>query len=181
MSPDADRPVIPEASTHLREVRNADLPQALAIYNHYVATSTVTFDEHPLSLAAFQSKADLILERGLPFIVATDASGTVIGYAYATGWRPKAAYRHTAECSIYLADDATGQGLGRALLSELLDRTRLAGIRELIAVIADEGAEASVALHRKLGFREVGHLSRVGYKFGRWLGTIIMQKSLDAG
>ena len=167
-------------SPRLRELRDEDLPQALAIYNHYVATSTVTFDEHPLSLAAFQSKADQVLERGLPFIVATDAPGAVLGYAYASAWRPKAAYRHTAECSIYLAAEATGRGLGHALLSELVERSRSAGIRELIAVIADEGAEASVALHRSLGFREIGHLTRVGYKFERWLGTILMQKSLDA-
>jgi phosphinothricin acetyltransferase len=165
----------------LRELRDEDLPRVLDIYNHYVSTSTVTFDKHPLSLAAFQTKAELIREGGHPFIVAADASGAVLGYAYASPWRPKAAYRHTAECSIYLADDATGQGLGRVLLTDLIDRSRAAGIRELIAVIADEGADASVALHRKLGFREAGHLTRVGYKFGRWLGTIIMQKSLAEG
>ncbi|MHA6668867.1 N-acetyltransferase family protein [Homoserinimonas sp. A447] len=167
-------------SPRLRELRDEDLPQVLAIYNHYVATSTVTFDEHPLSPTAFQAKVDQVLERRLPFIVATDARGDVLGYAYASGWRPKAAYRHTAECSIYLAADSTGRGLGRALLTELIERSRTAGIRELIAVIADEGAEASVALHRKLGFREIGHLTTVGYKFERWLGTILMQKSLHA-
>ena len=165
----------------LRELRDEDLPRVLDIYNHYVATSTVTFDEHPLSLAAYQAKAGLIREHGYPFIVAADASGAVLGYAYTSPWRPRAAYRHTAESSIYLAEEATGQGLGRVLLTDLIDRSRAAGIRELIAVIADEGADASVALHRKLGFREAGHLTRVGYKFERWLGTIIMQKSLDEG
>lgn len=165
----------------LRGFQEEDLPRVLDIYNHYVVTSTVTFDECPLSLAAFQAKAGLIRERGHPFVVAADASGAVLGYAYASPWRPKAAYRHTAESSIYLADDAIGRGLGRALLTELIDRSRSAGIRELIAVIADEGADASVGLHRKLGFREVGHLTRVGHKFERWLGTIVMQKSLAEG
>lgn len=169
---------MPDETARLREVRDADLPQVLDIYNHYVATSTVTFDEQPLALAALQAKVSQIAELGFPFIVAEGAPGEVLGYAYASTWRPKAAYRHTAECSIYLAAGATGQGWGRMLLGELLERSTAAGIRELIAVIADEGAEASVALHRKLGFREVGHLNRVGYKFERWLGTILMQKSL---
>ncbi|HEU4808253.1 MAG TPA: GNAT family N-acetyltransferase [Homoserinimonas sp.] len=171
-------PGTPMTTPILRDVRDEDLPRVLAIYNHYVATSTVTFDEEPLSLAAFRAKVDHIQERGFPFIVAEDASGEVLGYAYASSWRPKAAYRHTAECSIYLATEAIGRGLGRILLVDLLERSRVAGIREVIAVIADEGAEASVALHRTLGFREIGHLRRVGYKFERWLGTILMQKSL---
>jgi phosphinothricin acetyltransferase len=169
---------MPGASLRLREVRHDDLPRVLAIYNHYVATSTVTFDEDPMSLAAMEGKADRIRELGLPFIVAEGGGQGVIGYAYATQWRPKAAYRHTVEFSIYLAADATGHGVGRALLGELLRRSGDAGIRQVIAVIADEGAEASIALHRSFGFHEVGHLSGVGFKFDRWLGTTILQRSL---
>src|SRR5690606_11985269 len=100
-------------------------------------------------------------------------------YAYVTLWRPKSAYRHTAESSIYLDPAATGAGVGRDLLAELLDRSRDAGFREIIAVISDQGAEASVALHHRFGFREIGRLSEVGYKFDTWLGTILMQKSLS--
>ena len=161
-----------------RQVRDEDLQQVLAIYNHYVATSTVTFDEDPLTLAGLQAKAGQVADLGFPFIVAEGAAGTVLGYAYVYPWRPKAAYRHTVECTIYLAPTATGLGLGRLLLTELLERSRMASIREVIAVIADEEAEASIALHRSFGFRQVGHLSRVGFKFGRWVGTFILQKSL---
>lgn len=131
-----------------------------------------------MSLAALEGKADRIRELGLPFIVAEGDAQDVIGYAYVTQWRPKAAYRRTGECSIYLAADATGRGVGRALLGELLRRSGDAGIRQVIAVIADDGAEASIALHRSFGFQEVGHLGAVGFKFGRWLGTTLMQKSL---
>jgi L-amino acid N-acyltransferase YncA len=164
----------------LRGVQPDDFPQVLDIYNHYVATSTVTFDEQPLTLAALQAKVELIEERGLPFIVAEGAAGEVVGYAYLTPWRPRDAYRHTGECAIYLAAGATGKGVGQRLMAELLDRSLAAGIREIIAVISDQGAEASIALHHRHGFREVGHLSAVGFKFERWLGTILMQKSLAA-
>ncbi|MEX1079300.1 MAG: N-acetyltransferase family protein [Homoserinimonas sp.] len=169
---------MPDESSGLREVTDRDLPQVLAIYNHYVATSTVTFDEQPLVPEALQAKADHIRELGLPFIVVERMPGEVVGFAYVAPWRPKAAYRHTVECSLYLAPGATGKGLGREMMAGLLGRSKEAGIREVIAVIADQGAEASVALHQRFGFREIGHLSRVGYKFERWLGTILMQKSL---
>jgi L-amino acid N-acyltransferase YncA len=172
--------MIPEQTPVIREVRDDDLPQVLAIYNHYVAASTVTFDEEPLTLADLNAKARQVAQLGFPFIVAEVAEGHVLGYAYVYLWRPKAAYRHTVECSIYLSPTATGRGFGRSLLTELLERSRIAGIREVIAVIADEGAEASIALHRSFGFREIGHLGRVGYKFERWLGTILLQKSLVA-
>jgi L-amino acid N-acyltransferase YncA len=162
----------------VREFRGDDLQQVLDIYNHYVATSTVTFDEQPLTLAAFQAKVDHILALGLPYIVAESDSGSVLGYAYATPWRPKDAYRFTVECSIYLDAGETGRGVGSALMGELLHRSTAAGVREVIAVIADQGADASVVLHRRFGFREIGHLERVGHKFDRWLGTILMQKSL---
>ena len=102
----------------------------------------------------------------------------MLGYAYAAPWRQKAAYRHTAESTIYLGPAATGKGLGRALLLDLIERSQAVGIRELIAVIADQGAEGSIALHEALGYVEIGRLGRVGFKFDRWLGTILFQKSL---
>jgi phosphinothricin acetyltransferase len=162
----------------LREARRDDLPQVLAIYNHYVANSTVTFDEHPMTLAGMRDKFAHLQKLGLPFLVAESPRSQILGYAYAYPWRTKAAYRYTVENSIYLGPAATGKGLGRVLMAELIEGCRLAGIREIVAVIADEGADASIALHRSFGFTEIGRLGRVGYKFDRWLGTILMQKSL---
>jgi phosphinothricin acetyltransferase len=102
----------------------------------------------------------------------------VLGYAYVTPWKPKAAYRYTVENSIYLGPASTGKGLGKALMTELLARSKAAGIKEIIAVIADKGAEASIAMHKSFGFKDIGHMGKVGFKFGRWLGTVLMQKSL---
>ncbi len=162
----------------LRDARPADLPYILAIYNHYVANSTVTFDEQPLSLRELRAKFQHQIKLRMPYLVAESPGGDILGYASVAPWKPKAAYRYTAESSIYLGPAATGKGLGHALLAELIERSSAAGLRELIAVIADQGAEASLALHEGFGFREIGRMGRVGYKFERWLGTILLQKSL---
>src|SRR5690606_33929417 len=140
--------------------------------------STVTFDEEPLTLKELRSKFALVAELGFPWLVAESPSGQVLGYAYVTPWKQKAAYRYTVENSIYLGPASTGKGIGTALLRELLARSKAAGIKEVIAVIADRGADASIAMHRRFGFKEIGHMGRVGFKFGRWLGTVLMQKSL---
>ncbi len=162
----------------IRDATPADLPDIREIYNHYVANSTVTFDERPMTLRALRSKFAHIAKLGFPFLVAESPSGQILGFAYVYPWREKAAYRYTVENSIYLRAAATGKGLGTALLGELIERCRAAGIREIIAVIADKGAEASIAMHKAFGFREIGHMGRVGYKFDRWLGTVLLQKSL---
>jgi phosphinothricin acetyltransferase len=138
----------------------------------------VTFDEEPMTLRELRAKFARSQKLNLPFIVAASPSGQVLGYAYVYPWKAKAAYRYTAESSIYLGPAATGKGLGNALMAELVDRSRQAGLKEILAVIADRGAEASVRLHMKFGFKEIGHMGRVGFKFGRWLGTYLMQKSL---
>ena len=119
-------------------------------------------------------------ERKLPFLVA-EAGGTVAGYAYASPWRPKPAYRHTVEDSVYLAPGQRGRGLGRLLLESLLTGCADAGVRQVIAVIADSGDPASVALHRACGFAETGRLSQVGYKHGRWLDTVLLQREPQPG
>ncbi|MGV8882192.1 MAG: GNAT family N-acetyltransferase [Rhodoglobus sp.] len=155
-----------------------DLPHVREIYNHYVMNSTVTFDEAPMTLAELRKKFAKITEKRMPFIVAENPGGQLLGYAYVYPWKEKAAYRFTVENSIYLGPAATGKGLGRVLLSELIDRSKDAGIKEIIAVIADRGADASIAMHKKFGFKEIGHMGRVGFKFDRWLGTVLMQKSL---
>ncbi len=161
------RPVVPD-----------DLVQILDIYNYYVNNSVVTFDLEPLKLADWEEKLRYLSGLELPFIVATTESGQVVGFAYVAPWRQKAAYRRTVEDSIYLKPAAIGKRIGTKLLGELIERSKAAGVREIVAVISDKGAESSIALHERFGFKHHGHLGKVGFKFGRWLGTVLMQKSL---
>ena len=167
-----------EFSYSIRDATKEDLPEILAIYNHYVANSTVTFDEEPMVLKDLRSRFQQLAKLGFPFIVAQSPGGQLLGYANVSPWKQKAAYRYTVENSIYLGPASRGKGLGRVLMAELIERSRAAGICEIVAVIADRGAEASIRLHRDFGFKEIGRLGRVGFKFDRWLGTILMQKSL---
>lgn len=169
---------VPEFSYELRDAVAGDIPDMLAIYNHYVANSTVTFDEDPLTLKELRPKFASAQKLGYPWLVAASPSGQILGYAYVLPYRAKAAYRYTVENSIYLGAAATGRGLGKALMAELLPRAKAAGVKEVVAVIADKGAEASIRLHEQFGFKEIGHMGRVGFKFGRWLGTYLLQKSL---
>ncbi|TAL45008.1 MAG: N-acetyltransferase family protein [Salinibacterium sp.] len=162
----------------IRDATEIDLPAILLIYNHYVRNSTVTFDEKAMTLTAMKRKFEKIQSKGLPFILAENPAQQILGFAFVYPWREKASYRFTVENSIYLGPTATGKGLGKALLGELMERARAAGIKEIIAVIADRGADASIEMHRKFGFKQVGHMGRVGFKFDRWLGTVMMQKSL---
>lgn len=170
----------PEAdfSYRIRPVQASDLPDVREIYNHYVTNSAVTFDEKKSTMAEWREKRTRLEKLGLPFLVAVSPTGQVLGYALVQPWKAKSAYRYTVENSIYLGQAAAGKGLGRVLLEALVEACEQVGIREIVAVISDRGAEASVALHEKLGFVEVGRMGRVGFKFGRWLGTIFLQKSL---
>ncbi|MDL9980418.1 GNAT family N-acetyltransferase [Microbacterium sp. ASV49] len=170
----------PEApfSFSIRPATDADIPDIREIYNYYVTNSVVTFDEKQWTVAQWREKFAHLGKLGLPFIVAESPTGQVLGYALVQPWAGKSAYRYTVEDSIYLGQAAAGKGLGRALLEALIDACREKGLREIVAVVSDKGAEASVALHEKLGFVEVGRMGRVGFKFGRWLGTIYLQKSL---
>ena len=168
----------PEFAFELRDATARDIPDMLEIYNHYVANSTVTFDEVPLTLREMRKKFAHVAELGYPWLVATSPRGIVLGYAYVTPWKPKAAYRFTVENSIYLGPASTGKGIGKALMAELVPRAKAAGVKEIIAVIADKGADASLAMHRAFGFEEIGHMGKVGFKFDRWLGTYLLQKSL---
>lgn len=162
----------------IRPVEQGDIAEVREIYNHYVTNSVVTFDEHEWSVAQWRDKIAHLGKLGLPFLIAESPHGQVLGYAYVQPMSSKSAYRYSVETSIYLGQAATGKGLGKALLTALIAACREAGIRQMVAIISDKGAEASVALHEKLGFVEVGRLGRVGFKFGRWLGTIQLQKSL---
>ncbi|MBA4247809.1 MAG: N-acetyltransferase family protein [Microbacterium sp.] len=169
----------PPFSFVVRDAADRDLPDVREIYNHYVANSTVTFDESPWTLKALRTKYARVRELGYPFLVAESPNGVVLGFAYVYPWKEKAAYRFTVENSIYLGPASTGKGLGTALMRDLLDRAQAAGVKEVIAVIADRGAEGSIALHERFGFEKTGSMGRVGFKFGRWLGVVMMQKSLS--
>lgn len=170
----------PEApfAYEIRPAVRTDVPQIREIYNHYVTNSVVTFDERRWTHAQWFDKFDHLHKLDMPFLVAVSASGQVLGYALASPWTGTSGYRYTVESSIYLGQAATGKGLGRALLEALIAACEQRGIRQIVAVISDKGADASIALHKRLGFVEVGRMGRVGFKFGRWLGTVYLQKSL---
>jgi len=156
----------------------ADLEDVAAIYAHYVTTSVATFEEVPPTPADWRLRLDDLAGRKLPFLVAEAADSSVGGYAYASPWRPKPAYRYTVEDTVYVSPAHTGRGLGRALLGALLAACAEAGARQVIAVIVDAGGGASLALHRGLGFAQAGRLCSVGRKHGRWLDTVLMQREL---
>jgi L-amino acid N-acyltransferase YncA len=159
---------------------DADLPSIAAIYTQHVLHGTGTFEIDPPSLADMTSRRADVLAKGLPYLVA-EQDGRVLGFAYCNWFKPRPAYRFSAEDSIYLHPDAIGQGLGRALLSALITAAEGAGVRKLIAVIGDSGNAGSIGVHRALGFDEVGTIRSCGWKFDRWLDIVMMEKSLGAG
>jgi phosphinothricin acetyltransferase len=151
-----------------------------AIYAHHVLHGTATFEEVPPDAAEIARRLDDIACRGLPYLAA-EADGRLLGFAYAGPYRARSAYRFTLEDSIYLDPAATGRGLGRRLLERLIADATAAGARQLVAVIGDSGNAASIALHARLGFAHAGTLRSVGFKFGRWLDTVQMQRPLGPG
>lgn len=168
----------PDFAFTIRPADASDLPVVRDIYRHFVLNSTVTFDERPKTLAQWRRSLRESRELELPFLVAESATGSILGYALVQPWKQRAAYRYTVESSVYLSPAAAGRGLGRALMEALIEATRARGVREMIAVIADQGADASIRLHERLGFEEIGRMGRVGQKFGRELGIVLLQKSL---
>lgn len=162
----------------LRAATAEDAKQITEIYNYYVINSVVTFDIEKTTEKTWLEKLEYLKGLGLPFIVAQSASGNILGFAYVAPWRAKAAYKRTVEDTIYLRPAAIGKRLGTRLLSELIVLSKAAGVREIVAVISDKGADPSIALHEAFGFKRQGHLAKVGFKFNRWLGTILLQKSL---
>lgn len=163
----------------IRQASLADLSDICAIYNHYVLNTVVTFDEEASTPQQWRATFSAQEKNNMPFLVAELADGKIIGFAYVVPWRQKTAYRHTVENSVYVAPDATSRGVGTALLTELVTHSRRVGITEMLAVIADQETEASLRLHEKCGFVRVGSLCRVGFKFNRWIGTVLLQKSLN--
>jgi phosphinothricin acetyltransferase len=160
----------------LRPFEWRDVPAITAIYRPYVTDTVITFELEPPSEATMAGRFGAMVELEHPVITA-ERGGEVVGYAYASFYRPRPAYRFTCEDSIYLRTDMVGQGLGGVLLTELLAQSKAAGFRQMIAVITAERAN-SVRLHEKAGFRHVGRYEAVGYKFDRWLDIVHMQKAL---
>ena len=154
----------------------SDVPAITAIYRHAAGTSVATFDTEAPGEAAMAEKFGHMLELGHPVIIA-EAEGKTIGYAYASTYRPRPAYRFTAEDSIYLAPEAQGKGLGSVLLGRLLEQSKAFGFRQMLAVITAERAN-SIRLHEKHGFRLIGRYEALGYKFDRWLDIVHLQRAV---
>jgi L-amino acid N-acyltransferase YncA len=163
----------------VRRLVPADLRPVGEIFGWYAVNSDATFEVAPRSEADWSELATDLTALGLPFLVAEEAAdGPVVGYAYAGPWRRKPAYRATVENSIFVAPAETGRGVGKLLLTELLTACATAGARQVIAVIAESGADASIALHEACGFTRAGHLVDVGYKHGKWISTLLMQRAV---
>lgn len=164
----------------LRPSRPDDLPAITAIYAWNVEHGSGTFELEPPLLEDMTRRRDDVLAKNLPWLV-VERDGVVLGYAYANHFRPRPAYRFALEDSIYLAPEARGQGLGRLLLAELLARCEARGARQMLAVIGDSGNAGSIGVHRALGFVDVGVMRSAGWKFGRWLDVVVMQRALGLG
>jgi L-amino acid N-acyltransferase YncA len=166
--------------TIIRTSRDEDIPAITAIYKHHVLNGTGTFEIDSPSKEEMAARRADVLSKGMPFLVA-EQGGRVVGYAYCNWFKPRPAYRFSAEDSIYLAPDVQGTGLGRTLLAELVAAAERAGVRKLIAVIGDSGNAGSIGVHRALGFSWVGVLGSCGWKFDQWLDVVLMEKTIGQG
>jgi phosphinothricin acetyltransferase len=167
-------------SAVLRPAQPADLSAVQAIYAHHVLTGLASFEEEPPSVAEMRRRYEDVTGRGLPYLVAEYAL-EVVGYGYCAPYRPRSAYRYALEDSIYVRADMAGRGYGKMLLTELIRRCEALGYRQLIAVIGDSGNAASIGVHAACGFLRVGTLRSVGFKFGRWVDSVFMQRPLCRG
>ena len=157
-----------------------DAPALAAIYGHHVLHGFGTFEEVPPSAEEMAARRQAVAERGLPHLVAEQA-GEVLGFAYAAPFRPRAAYRYTVEDSVYVAPQAVGRGVGKAVLSGVLDACQAFGVRQVVAVIGDSQNAGSIALHSGLGFEHAGVGRSLGWKHGRWVDIVWMRKPLNGG
>jgi len=169
-----------DATVHVRPSVADDLAAIQAIYAHHVSHGFGSFEETPPDAGEMAARRLAIIERGMPHLVA-EVDGRVLGYAYAGPYRPRPAYRYTIENSVYVAQEAVGRGVGRALLGTLIEVCQAGPWRQMVAVIGDRENTASIALHAAQGFHEAGHLKAVGFKHGRWVDVVIMQRPLGAG
>jgi L-amino acid N-acyltransferase YncA len=164
----------------IRPSTDADLPAITAIYSHHVLHGTGTFETEPPSQADMSARRADVLGKNLPYLVLEEA-GKVLGFGYGNWFKPRPAYRFSVEDSIYLAPEAAGKGLGKLLLTELCAQLERRGIRKVMAVIGDSSNLGSVGVHRALGFSQIGVVQSCGWKFGRWLDIVLMEKTLGAG
>lgn len=164
----------------LRPSAESDIPAIAAIYAHAVSHGTASFELEPPGEEEMARRRAALLDGGYPYLVA-ERDGEILGYAYAGAYRTRPAYRSTVEDSIYVAPQAQGQGVGRALLEALIQACEALDFRLMVAVIGDEESKGSINLHRSLGFEPVGVLKGIGYKHGRWLSTVLMQRPLGRG
>ena len=164
----------------IRPSRDEDVAAITAIYNHHVLHGTGTFEIDPPSASDMATRRADVLGKGLPYLV-VEEEGQVLGFAYGNWFKPRPAYRFSAENSIYLAPGVAGRGLGRLLLDALCVQAEAAGVRKLIAVIGDSANAGSIGVHRSAGFTHVGLIKSCGWKFDRWLDIVLMEKTLGAG
>jgi phosphinothricin acetyltransferase len=160
----------------IRPYRSEDIPAVTRIYGHYVRETVITFELDPPDETEMASRFSAIQEKGHPLLIG-EIDGQIVGYAYASTYRPRAAYRFTCEDSIYFAPEAVGHGLGQRMLARLIEEASQAGLKQMIAGITAE-RENSIRLHARHGFRMVGRYEAVGYKFDRWLDVVHMQRAL---
>jgi L-amino acid N-acyltransferase YncA len=169
-----------EEAPLIRPSRDEDVAAIAAIYGHHVLHGLASFEDVPPDVQEIARRRADILARGLPYLVA-EAEGRVLGYAYASLYRPRSGYRFTLEDSIYIDPERIGRGIGKLLLTELIARAAALGYRQMLAVIGGSDNWPSMRLHQRLGFNRVGMLPAVGFKFGGWVDTVLMQRALGAG
>jgi phosphinothricin acetyltransferase len=165
-------------SVRVAELR--DLARVADIYAHHVRTGLASFETEPPDETEMRARYEAVRSKGFPYLVA-ELDGVVAGYAYASLYRTRPAYRHSLEDSIYVDPRFAGRGIGRSLLARLIAECEAIGCRQLIAVIGDSANHASIALHAALGFEQVGTLKAVGFKHGRWVDSVLMQRALGPG
>ncbi len=168
------------SAMRIRPARASDLAEIQGIYAHHVLHGSGSFEEVPPSVEEMAERVEHVSDQGWPWLVADDATG-VLGYAYLTRFRPRAAYRFCAENAVYVRPDVRGQGVGKALVAQLIEEATAAGFRQMIAVIGDADNVGSIGVHASLGFQRAGTLRAVGWKFGRWLDAVYMQRTLGEG
>jgi L-amino acid N-acyltransferase YncA len=168
------------AAPCVRDAQPADMAAVQAIYAHHVLHGRATFEEVPPTRDDLLSRRAAVLAAGLPYLVA-EVDGEIAGYCYAVPYRPRPAYRHTIEDSVYVAHDRAGRGIGRALLRTLVERCEQGPWRQLLAIVGNSGNAGSLALHESLGFQRIGVLRSVGFKLGAWTDTVLMQRALGQG
>jgi L-amino acid N-acyltransferase YncA len=168
------------SAAFVRESRERDLPAIAGVYAHHVHSGLASFEEVAPTVSELHTRRAAVLDSHLPYLVA-ELDGEVVGYAYASGYRSRTAYRYTIEDSVYVANGRQGRGIGGALLASLLERCEAGPWRQMLAVIGDRGNAPSIALHRRYGFERVGTFTAVGFKLGRWVDTVLMQRALGSG